>query len=94
MAVGRFEKQFLSDGGFKTSATAGQFYSLPSIVERMARSRTGLWWNIARNLGYHLALQNFGDAGFNPEGNTSLAHHARKPLKRLPSMSGAAGPRR
>jgi radical SAM superfamily enzyme YgiQ (UPF0313 family) len=44
-----------------------QFYSLPSIVERMARSRTGLWWNIVRNLGYHLALRNFGDVGFNPD---------------------------
>ena len=42
---------------------ARQFYSLPSIVERMAPSRTGLWWNIARNLGYHLALRNFGDVG-------------------------------
>ena len=39
----------------------------PSIVERMTRSQTGLWWNIARNLGYHLALQNFGDVGFDPE---------------------------
>ena len=46
---------------------ARQFYSLGSIVERMARSRTGLWWNIVRNLGYHLALRNFGDVGFNPE---------------------------
>jgi radical SAM superfamily enzyme YgiQ (UPF0313 family) len=46
---------------------ARQFYSLPSIVERMARSRTGLWWNIVRNLGYHLALRNFGNVGFNPE---------------------------
>ncbi len=46
---------------------ARQFYSLPSIVERMARSRTGLWWNIPRNLGYHLALRNFGNVGFNPE---------------------------
>ena len=45
---------------------ARQFYSLPSIIERMARSRTGLWWNIARNVGYHLALRNFGDVGFNP----------------------------
>ena len=34
----------------------------------MARSRTGLWWNIARNLGYHLALRNFGAVGFDPEG--------------------------
>jgi len=46
---------------------ARQFYSLGSIIERMARSRTGLWWNIARNLGYHLALRNFGNVGFNPE---------------------------
>ncbi len=48
---------------------ARQFYSLASIFERMARSRTGLWWNIARNLGYHLALRNFGPVGFNPEGS-------------------------
>ena len=47
---------------------ARQFYSLPAIVERMARSQTGLWWNIERNLGYHLALRNFGDVGFDPEG--------------------------
>src|SRR6266567_6030869 len=25
---------------------ARQFYSIPSIAERMARSRTGLWWNL------------------------------------------------
>ena len=36
---------------------ARQFYSLGSIVERMARSRTGLWWNLARNVGYHLACE-------------------------------------
>lgn len=45
---------------------ARQFYSLASICERMARSRTGLWWNIARNLGYHLALRKFGPLGFDP----------------------------
>jgi len=45
---------------------ARQFYSIPSIVERMARSRTGLWWNVARNVGYRLALRNFGDVGFDP----------------------------
>ena len=49
-------------------SAARQFYSLPSIIERIARSRTGLWWNIVRNLGYHLALRNFGDIGFDPEG--------------------------
>jgi hypothetical protein len=47
---------------------ARRFYSLGSIVERMGRSRTGLWWNVVRNLGYHLALRNFGEVGFNPEG--------------------------
>jgi len=46
---------------------ARQFYSIPSVVERMARSRTGLWWNIVRNVGYHLALRNFSGVGFNPE---------------------------
>ena len=45
---------------------ARQFYSLPSIAERMWRSRTGLWWNLPRNLGYHLALRNFGTIGYNP----------------------------
>lgn len=43
-----------------------QFYSLGSIIERMSRSRTGLWWNIPRNLGYHLALRNFGSIGYDP----------------------------
>ncbi len=38
---------------------ARKFYSIPSIVERMWRSSTGLWWNIVRNAGYHLALRNF-----------------------------------
>jgi radical SAM superfamily enzyme YgiQ (UPF0313 family) len=46
---------------------ARQFYSIRSIFERMARSRVGLWWNIARNIGYHLALRNFGNVGFDPQ---------------------------
>jgi radical SAM superfamily enzyme YgiQ (UPF0313 family) len=46
---------------------ARRFYSPGSIIERMARSRTGLWWNLPRNIGYHLALRNFGNVGFNPE---------------------------
>jgi len=45
---------------------ARQFYSLTSIAERMWKSRTGLWWNLPRNLGYHLALRNFGMVGYNP----------------------------
>lgn len=46
---------------------ARQFYSVPSIFERMHKSRCGLWWNIPRNVGYHLALRNFGNVGYNPE---------------------------
>ena len=57
-----------------------QFYSLSSIVERMARSRTGLWWNIARNAGYHLALRNFGDVGFNLEDGKRFGPHRLSPV--------------
>lgn len=34
----------------------GQFYSVGCIAERLWRSRTGLWWNIPRNVGYALGL--------------------------------------
>ena len=61
---------------------ARRFYSIPSIIERMARSKTGLWWNIARNLGYHLALRNFGHVGFDPSG-----HPLQPPLPRRPSAT-------
>lgn len=50
-----------------TEWAARQFYSWGSIAERMMRSGTGLWWNIPRNIGYRLALNNFGSVGFNPE---------------------------
>jgi radical SAM superfamily enzyme YgiQ (UPF0313 family) len=33
-----------------------QFYSPAHIVRRMTLSRTGLWWNIPRNVGYMLGL--------------------------------------
>jgi radical SAM superfamily enzyme YgiQ (UPF0313 family) len=33
-----------------------QFYSPSHIFKRMAASRTGLWWNIPRNLGYMFGL--------------------------------------
>ncbi len=49
-----------------TEWAARQFYSVGSIAERMWKSRTGLWWNIARNAGYHLALRNFGSVGYDP----------------------------
>lgn len=45
---------------------ARRFYSLKSIKKRMSISKTGLWWNVPRNLGYHLALRNFGDVGYDP----------------------------
>jgi radical SAM superfamily enzyme YgiQ (UPF0313 family) len=49
-----------------------KFYSLTSISERMWRSRTGLWWNVVRNLGYHFALRNFGSIGFDPAVGTAV----------------------
>jgi radical SAM superfamily enzyme YgiQ (UPF0313 family) len=49
-----------------TEWAARQFYSLPSITERMWKSRTGLWWNLPRNLGYHFALRKYGMVGYNP----------------------------
>lgn len=52
-----------------TEWAARQFYSISSIAERIYKSRTGLWWNIVRNLGYHLALRNFGDIGYSPDAN-------------------------
>ena len=33
-----------------------QFYSPRQIVKRLAISRTGLWWNVPRNLGYMFGL--------------------------------------
>jgi radical SAM superfamily enzyme YgiQ (UPF0313 family) len=33
-----------------------QFYRPAHIARRLARSRTGLWWNIPRNLGYLFGL--------------------------------------
>src|SRR5579859_2673420 len=33
-----------------------KFYSPGHIYRRLARSRTGLWWNIPRNLGYSFGL--------------------------------------
>ena len=33
-----------------------QFYSPSQIVKRLAISRTGLWWNVPRNLGYLFGL--------------------------------------
>jgi radical SAM superfamily enzyme YgiQ (UPF0313 family) len=63
-----------------------QFYSLSSISRRLlAKSRTGLWWNIPRNLGYKIAFDKLGRRGYNPADNSedsgstpgeSLAHPA------------------
>jgi radical SAM superfamily enzyme YgiQ (UPF0313 family) len=36
--------------------TRREFYSWGSIWSRMARSRTGLEWNILRNVGFHRAV--------------------------------------
>jgi len=50
-----------------TEWAARQFYSINSIMYRMRKSRTGLWWNVIRNLGYHLALRKFGEIGYSPD---------------------------
>ena len=65
---------------------ARQFYSIPSIIERMWRSRTGIWWNIVRNAGYRLAIRNFGDVGFNPE-------HVEQHEQTEPGQEGLANDR-
>ena len=59
---------------------ARQFYALPSIAERMARSRTGLWWNIVRNLGYSSVVSSV------PPDNTR-----RSPCPSASGISGHAG---
>jgi radical SAM superfamily enzyme YgiQ (UPF0313 family) len=44
-----------------------KFYSLGSISRRLlGGSRTGLWWNIPRNLGYKFAFDKLGRRGCNP----------------------------
>ena len=39
-----------------------QFYAPGHIARRLAQSRTGLWWNIPRNLGYWRGLTSEGRA--------------------------------
>lgn len=57
-----------------TERAARQFYSIRSIVERLGKSRTGLWWNVVRNMGYHLALRKFGDIGYSPDVGVPKTH--------------------
>src|SRR5262245_35547137 len=38
-----------------TEWVARRFYSPASIARRLGGSRSGLWWNLPRNLGYMLA---------------------------------------
>jgi radical SAM superfamily enzyme YgiQ (UPF0313 family) len=49
-----------------TEWASRRFYSLRSIARRMWGSRTGVWWNLPRNLGYHLALRQYPDPGYDP----------------------------
>ena len=37
-----------------------RFYSLGSILTRLARSPAGLWWTLPLNLAYHASLRRFG----------------------------------
>jgi radical SAM superfamily enzyme YgiQ (UPF0313 family) len=49
-----------------TEWASRRFYSLGSIARRMWGSRTGVWWNLPRNLGYHLALRRYPEQGWDP----------------------------
>ena len=69
-----------------TEWAARRFYSWGSIARRLLGSRCGLWWNLPRNLGYKLALDQFGAVGRNP---------ARDPVSpgTSPSLAGESVPR-
>ncbi len=58
-----------------TEWVARRFYSPKSIVRRLAGSRTGVWWNLPLNIGYHLALRQYEFRGWNParRGSGTLA---------------------
>ena len=43
-----------------------QFYSWGSIIRRLGVSRTGLWWNVPRNVGYKRAVDAEGRRGYDP----------------------------
>jgi radical SAM superfamily enzyme YgiQ (UPF0313 family) len=43
-----------------------EFYSWGSIWERLARSHTGLEWNVLRNVGFHRSIYEHGGTGQNP----------------------------
>src|SRR5207247_10230881 len=49
-----------------TEWASRRFYSLRSIARRMWGSRVGVWWNLPRNLGYHLALRRYPSRGGTP----------------------------
>lgn len=59
-----------------TEWVARRFYSLASIARRLAGSRTGVWWNLPRNLGYHLALRRSAFRGWNPAPLAPPPHRA------------------
>jgi hypothetical protein len=63
-----------------------QFYSLKSISRRLlAGIRTGLWWNIPRNLGCKTAFDKLGRRGYNPG---QLSPMADRPGLILPASAG------
>lgn len=63
-----------------TEWAARRFYSPRSIARRMWGSRTGLWWNLPRNLGYHLALRRYPEPGRDP-GRDDLLDDLRGPAR-------------
>jgi len=66
--------------------TTKQFYSLSSISRRLlAGSRTGLWWNLPRNLGYKMAFDKLGRRGYNPA--SQPGHTLSRPGESLASFA-------
>jgi radical SAM superfamily enzyme YgiQ (UPF0313 family) len=61
-----------------TEWASRRFYSLGSIARRMWGSRTGVWWNLPRNLGYHLALRRYPEQGWDPGQDEALDGQGRR----------------
>jgi radical SAM superfamily enzyme YgiQ (UPF0313 family) len=63
-----FRPRLMSAGELKVGFdwASREFYSWRSIGTRLLRSRTGLEWNVLRNVGYHRAIYRHRGPGYNP----------------------------
>lgn len=71
-----------------------QFYSAGSIARRLSASRTGLWWNLPRNLGYKVAFDKLGRPGRNPSEDGNPRRHGADDGRDVvePAALGEVGP--